>query len=258
LDREAVRKYGEAITWILDYSDKSEGGPYLMKMSPEAQEGVYRLERAMVEGIRPGGSLSSVDGFGGKLPDHGSRIAALLTVADRASRGEALFGEPIPGWAMEAAERLISAIGTHVVKVIGDAGGDPRLEDLRYLLGLAVDMAGNTQSEVRERARARDQFRDADYANELFDQLEKRGCIRRVPQEKNPGPGRDPSPVIEVHPDLLTSDKSEKSPPLALGGNRSDKSEEFERKESKPLSVPTTSEPVHEVPDLFSIGGDDG
>ena len=54
--------------------------------------------------MRPGGRLESVPAFAGKLPDHGARIAALLTVADRASNGEDLFLEPIPGVAMEASD----------------------------------------------------------------------------------------------------------------------------------------------------------
>jgi len=258
LNSAAVERYGAALTWILDSSDKSEGGPHLLKMSPEAQEGVYRLERAKVEGIRPGGPLASVPAFGGKLPDHGSRIAALLTVADRASRKDDLFGAPIPGWAMEAAERLISAISTHVVKVLGNAGCDPKMDDLRYLLGLAKESNGDTESEIRERARAREVFRDAEYAGELFDELEKRGCVRRIPREKKPGPGRNPSPLIEVHPGLLPSDKSELSPPGAISGDKSERSEVFGVQDTTKLPIAMTSQPVHEVTDLFSQGdGDD-
>ena len=145
LDQGAVARYGEMLSRLLDSpdkSEKSEGQPHILKMSAEAQEGVYRLEQARVDGMRPGGPLQFVPAFAGKLPDHGSRIAALLTVADHAARSEDPFHDPIPGWAMESAERLISAISTHVVKVTGNAGEDPVLSDLLYLMERAVEMEG--------------------------------------------------------------------------------------------------------------------
>ena len=217
------------LTRLLDSSDKSEGEPHLLKMSAGAQEGVYRLEHARVDGMRPGGPLQSVPAFAGKLPDHGSRIAALLTMAERAAQGEDPFHDPIPAWAMESAERLISAISTHVVKVTGDAGEDPVLSDLRYLLEKAVEMEGSTESDVREKARARQSFRDVKYAQKMFDELERRGFIRRIPQERVPGPGREPSPRIEINPHYLRgSDFSDKRRFTLSSDNKSDKSEKSE------------------------------
>ena len=216
------------LTRLLDSpnkSDKSEGDPHILKMSPEAQEGVYRLEQARVDGMRPGGPLQSVPAFAGKLPDHGSRIAALLTVADRAARGEDPFRDPIPGWAMESAERLITAISTHVVKVIGDAGADPLLSDLLYLWERAVEMEGSTESDIREKARARQSFRDAEYARKIFDELEAHGLIRRIPQERGQGPGHPPSPRIETNPRLRGSDLSDLFGVAPPTDNKSDKSE---------------------------------
>ena len=226
LDRGAVARYGEMLTRLLDKSDKSEGGAHILKMSVEAQDGVYRLEQARVDGMRPGGPLQSVPAFAGKLPDHGARIAALLTVAERAARGEDPFRDPIPGWAMESAERLISAISTHVVKVTGDAHADPRFSDLRYLMEKAVEMDGSTESDIRERARGRQSFRDADHARKMFDELEQRGFIRRNSQERVEGAGRNPSPRIEINPNYLRgSDLSDESYHTLSTDNKSDKSE---------------------------------
>ena len=56
----------------------------------------------------------------------------------------------------------------------------------------------------------------------MFDELERRCCIRRILKECTPGPGRKPSPLIEVHPDLLDSDFSDQSssgPPQAMNRN---------------------------------------
>lgn len=231
LDRAAVARYERAILRILDSSDKSEAfqGPdtptqgvssdlsdkserfHVLRMSPEAQEGVYRLEQMKVDGMRPGGPLESVPGFAGKLPDHGSRIAALLTIVHRADRGEDLYADPIPGWAMESAERLIAAISTHVVKVIGDAGADDRTVDLRYLLDRCIECDGETESDIQERARARTVFREnPEYTKELLSELQERGCIRRFAQARRAKTGRPPSKIVEVHPSLKSSDKSEK------------------------------------------------
>jgi len=223
LDAEAVKRYGKALRRILDSPDKSDKpeDPHVLKMSPEAQEGVYRLERAKKDGMRPGGLLRVVPAFAGKLPDHGSRLAALLTVADRADRKQKdLYRDPIPGWAMEGAERLVAAIATHVVKVLGAGGAEP--SDPEYLLGLCVEMEGCTESEIRERARARTRFRDVEHARTIFDDLEERGCIRRLPQERTAKVGRDPSPRIAIHESLKGSDISEKPGWSQRNGSKSD------------------------------------
>ena len=251
LDQAAVTRYEEMLTRLLDSldkPDKSEGGPHLLKMSPEAQEGVYRLEQAKVDGMRPGGSLQSVPAFAGKLPDHGARIAAHLAVADRAARGEDPFHDPIPGWAMESAERLIAAIATHVVKVTGDAGADPMRSDLRYLLDRAVEMEGSTESDIREKVRARQSFRSAEHSQKMFDELERRGCIRRIPQERALGPGRNPSPRIEINPTLRGSDFSDKRQSTPYKGNKSEggvgEDENYERIEREAIQAESDSQEV--------------
>jgi len=225
LDRDAVARYGEMLTRLLDSSEKSEGEPHLLKMSAEAQEGVYRLEQAKVDGMRPGGPLQSVPAFAGKLPDHGSRIAALLALADRAARGKDLFHDPIPAWAMESAERLIAAISTHVVKVTGNAVEEPVLSDLLYLMERVQEMEGGTESEIREKARARGRFRTVGNAKKMFDELERCGFIRRISQERVSGPGRNPSPRIEMNPTLRGSDFSDKRQFTDFAANKSEKSE---------------------------------
>ena len=231
LDQAAVTRYEEMLTRLLDKSDKSEGGPHILKMSAEAQEGVYRLEQAKVDGMRPGGPLQSVPAFAGKLPDHGARIAALLTVADRADRGEDPFCDPIPGWAMESAEQLISAISTHIVKVTGDARADPVLSDLRYLMKRVEEMEGSTESEIREKARARNNFRDAKHAKKMFDELVQCGFIRRIPQDRIEDGGRDPSPRIEINPHVRGSELSDKRGLRLPTGNKSEKSAGGEKKD---------------------------
>ena len=135
---------------------------------------------------------------------------------------------------MESAERLIAAIATHVVKVTGDADADSMLSDLRYLLDRVVEIEGSTESNIREKARARQSFRDAKYAEKMFDELEQRGFIRRIPQERVEGGGRNPSPWIEVNPNYLRgSDLSDKSHRTLSNGNRSEKSEGSEQELSE-------------------------
>ena len=253
LDRAAVARYSEMLTRLLDSSDKSEGQPHILKMSAEAQEGVYRLEQAKVDGMRPGGLLQSVPAFAGKLPDHGSRIAALLTVADRAARGQDPFHDPIPEWAMKSAERLIAAISTHVVKVTGNAGEDAVLSDLLYLMERVEEMEGRTESEIREKARARERFRTAGHAKKMFDELERCGFIRRIPQERVSGPGRHPSPWIELNPTLRGSDFSDKRRFTDFTANKSEKSEggagedaNYERLEREAIQAESASQDAPE------------
>ena len=86
-------------------------------------------------------------------------------------------------------------------------------------------MEESTESEIREKARARNSFRDAKHAKKMFDELVHCGFIRRIPQDRIEGGGRDPSPRIEINPHVRGSDLSDKRGLRLPTGNKSDKSE---------------------------------
>ena len=130
------------------------------------------------------------------------------------------------------------------------------LSDLRYLLDRVVEIEGtSTESDIREKARARQSFQDAEHARKMFDELERRGCIRRIPRERVPGPGRNPSPWIEAHPALRGPDFSDKRQFTPHTPNRSDKSEggageyeNYERLEREAIQAESGAPPT----DLFA------
>ncbi|MCH7532510.1 MAG: DUF3987 domain-containing protein [Gemmatimonadetes bacterium] len=241
LDLAAVGRYGDAVTRLLNLPALLAPSDRVLKMSPEAQEGVYRLEQMRKEGMRPGGPLASIPGWAGKLPDHGARIAALLTVADRADQGvNDPYAEPIPGWAMEAAIRLVQAIASHVVKVTGKAGVDTLVVNARYVLDRALTLP-EEQRTVRELHRAcdsRPSLRLKDDFQPVLDDLVSRGYIR-TRLDKDTG-GR-PSKVFEINPHILRKrDKRDESHP------------DGSRIATSGPSVPVSDTPATKAPDPWS------
>lgn len=233
LDTAAVDRYGKAIATLLDIPGQQAR---VLRMSPEAQQGVTRLEELRKAGMRPGGSFASIQPWAGKLPDHGARIAALLTIVHRADQGEDPFADPIPGWAMGAAIRIVEAVASHVVKVIGDAGGDPVEREARYVLERAQTLPEGKRT-LRDLLRAcdgRKTIKTMDDLNLVVDALVELGCIQ-VLNSPSTG-GRPPSPSFELHPDIR--DRS------SNGGPR--------RATSVPsVSVSPVPEPTPDLSDLF-------
>ena len=197
LDVAAVERFDQAIGILLDATADDS---YTLKMSPEAQRHVDTLERLKRDGMRPGGPLESVQAFAGKFPDHGARLAALFTLAYRASSGQDPFRDSIPGWSVECATRVLTAIASHVVHVTGSLGAQ---RDLWYVVGRIRSLQEKgpvTAASVLKGVQGRKSIRDARELERLLDELEERGCIRLA--EQAPTGGRPRKPIIELHPQL--------------------------------------------------------
>ena len=114
-------------------------------------------------------------------------------------------------------------------------------------------MEGSTESDIREKARARQSFRSAKYAQNMFGELERCGFIRRIPQERVSSPGRKPSPRIEINPTLRGSDFSDKRQFTNHTSNKSDKSEggveELSEKDRQYLDAERAGIQMEEAPE---------
>jgi uncharacterized protein DUF3987 len=199
LDISVMDRFEDMITKLLSLLSVPN---QVLTMSPEAQHGVHHLEKLKVAGMRPGGPIESIPGWGGKLPDHGSRIAALLTVAHRASEGvDDPYRDPIPGWAMDSAIHLVRAFASHVIKVTNPCSSDPLLEDARYVLDrmMRLPAAKRTMRELQRKCDSRPSLRRKDDLEPVVADLVRRGCLRVTPEAT----GGRPTKRIELHPDLL-------------------------------------------------------
>ena len=208
LDRAAERRYSEMIHRLLEWSpaDVEEDGTYVphdLTLSGEAQASKRSYHYEIEDGLRAGGRLSGIRDWAGKTVGRAVRLAALLELAARAGDRRPLTGEPISGWAMDSAIRLCRALTSHALVIYGEIEADRRTADLRYLVRRLQELPpGTTETELRRAAQGRASIEGAEDVADLLDELEVRGCVRRIPQE--PTGGRPRSPRLELHPSLCT------------------------------------------------------
>ena len=226
LDRQARRRYRDMLHRLLDWEPRGhtpEGipVPHELRLSGEAQARKREYHTTEVEpGIVPGGPLAAVEDWAGKTVGRAIRIAALLDLAARADEGRPLT-EPISGWAMESGVRICRALTTHAMHVYGEMEMDRRTSDLRYLLRRLQELPeGTTETELRRAVQGRTSIVGAEDVADLVDDLETRGCVRRVARLQD-GPGRPSSPTLELHPSLCT-DIAEIAKTPREEGNESD------------------------------------
>jgi hypothetical protein len=165
-----------------------------------------------------GGRLVGISDAAAKMHGQAVRLAALLELAARAEDGRPLWSEPVGRWAMDGGVRLVEALTTHALHVLGTAGMDARTADLVYLLRRTRDLpADSTVRDLHVAVQGRASIAEADsprdYLAALLDGLVERGCIRLAAVQRD-GPGRPPSPVIELHPALI-SEPVEEAVPVA-------------------------------------------
>lgn len=209
LDDAAADRWAAVLRQLLvsepkDVDDDGSFVPHTLPMTPEATEVLHAWEAETERELGNGGRLSGIRDWGGKLVGQTVRLAALLQLADRADRkGSGALWEPVEAWAMDAAIRLGRAFSTHALAVFAAMDMDGRTDDLRYVLKRLRDLSeGTTETELRAATRGRASIDGAEDLAELVDALEERGCVRRKPQPHE-GPGRRPSPVLEIHPSLV-------------------------------------------------------
>ena len=218
LDQAAGRLYGRTLRRLLDWApaDVEMDGtpvPHVLTLSPEAQE----VKKAYHDEIEPqlaaGGDLAGIPDWAKKAVGRAIRLSVLLELSARAGDGRPLVGEPISRWAMESAVRICRSLTSHALAVYGEMEADRRVADLRYLLRRLQELPEETsETELRRAAQGRKSVEGAEQVADLVDELEARGCVRRV--ELPPTGGRPRSPLLRLHPVLRkhSAESAESSP----------------------------------------------
>ena len=204
LDETAAIEYARVLRVLLD-SDASPGGasgPHVLILAPEAVKYLHAFEAEVESELIDGGRYEAVRDWAGKMVGQAVRVAALIALSHRASVGVPLL-EPINAESMGAAVALLRSLATHAVYVLSGVSDDHRMADLTYLLRRLQELPeGTTETELRAATRGRATIAaDAEVVAGLLDNLEACGCVRRC-HRPHGGPGRPPSPIVELHPDL--------------------------------------------------------
>ena len=208
LDDTARTRYARALRLLLDLepAGKEPDGtpiPHIVHLEPEALAVLHAFEAEVERDLGDGGRYASIRDWAGKMVGQSLRIAALLELSARAGDGRPLVAD-VGAWAMRGAVRLVGGLASHALAVLHGLDADPRTEALRYLIRRLQELpVGTTETELRDSARRHRFIENAEDLADLLDELERRGCVRRVPQPRTPGAGRHPSPKLELNPRLL-------------------------------------------------------
>lgn len=207
LDSHAQARYTRALHRLLELEPegKEEDGtpiPHRLRLDPDALEILHAFEAEVELHLGDRGRYASIRDWAGKMVGQALRIAALLELAARAGDGRPLVASISP-WAMEGAVRLVRALASHALAVLHGLEADPRTGALLYVIRRLRELGdGTTETELRHSARQSKHVEGAEDLAELVDELESRGCVRRVHPPRRPGPGKPPSPELHLHPAL--------------------------------------------------------
>jgi hypothetical protein len=173
--------------------------PHVLRFDEGALGVLEAFEGEIEPELADGARCEPVRDWAGKCLGQAVRVAALLELAARAGDGRPLVGEPVGAWAMESAVRMMRALLTHALAVLGPA--DARSQLLDYVLHRAVELPdGSTLRDLYERTKGRSAIESMEDLRPLVDELVERGCVRL--RERASTGGRPPSPVIQIHPAL--------------------------------------------------------
>ena len=203
LDRDAERAFVRIVRKLLEVEPAEVEGdgtpcPHVLHLEPGALDVLYAFEAEVEAELADGERLSGIRDWAGKAVGQALRVAGLLEMAARAGDGRPLVA-PVSAWAMASATRTLRTLSCHALAVLQT---DQRGELLGYVLRRALELPnGSSLRDLYEATKGRAAIEAMDDLRPLVDDLEERGCIRiRTPARD--GPGRPPSPCIEIHPDI--------------------------------------------------------
>ncbi len=208
LDEDATRAWEQLLRRLVESSpaDVDDDGsfvPHSLRLSAGALDVLHSFEREVEMELSPKGSLSGIQHWSGKLVGNTVRVAGLLHLAHTAEDivGD-LWGERLSPWAMESAVRLARSLTDHAQRVFATLEADPRVALAQHLLSRTIELpAGSTERDLFNSVRRRRGLGTMRDLRAVFEILEDHELARKS-QLPTTGPGRKPSPPIEINPQI--------------------------------------------------------
>lgn len=177
--------------------------PAVIQLTPEANERVLDIERAVEPRLAPGGAWSHIVDWGSKYTGAVVRLAGLIHLGEHAVR-EGWNTQPIGADTIDRAAMLGDYFAAHALAAFDDMGADQSTRNARHILAW-IERAGMTTFTKREvfRALKCTQLPTAGDFDAPLSVLESHGYVRPVEQAaRSKSGGRPPSPTFAVHPDV--------------------------------------------------------
>jgi hypothetical protein len=194
--------YSKSLTRLIqtlaDWTD-----PAVLLLTPEANERVLNIERAVEPRLGPGGAWSHIVDWGSKYTGAVVRLAGLIHLGEHGIR-EGWADAQITADTVERAEMLGDYYAAHALAAFDDMGTDQSTRNARNVLAWIERTATSafTKREVFRALKSSQLPAAADFDAPIA-VLEAHGYLRQLetPAPKRAG-GRPPSPSYLVHPEV--------------------------------------------------------
>ncbi|MET8147678.1 DUF3987 domain-containing protein [Actinoplanes sp. NPDC049668] len=175
--------------------------PAVLVLTPDANNLVLDIERAVEPRLAPGGAWAHVVDWGSKYTGAVVRIAGLIHLAENLRDG---WGQPVSADTLERAAMIGDYYAAHALAAFDDMGADQSTRNARQVLAW-IERTTSTAFTRRELFRAvqSSQLKTMADLDPVLAVLEAHGYLRQLdpPAPKRAG-GRPPSPSYVVHPDV--------------------------------------------------------
>ncbi|GID98032.1 hypothetical protein Adi01nite_74440 [Amorphoplanes digitatis] len=175
--------------------------PAVLVLTPDANNLVLDIERAVEPRLAPGGAWAHIVDWGSKYTGAVVRIAGLIHLAENLRDG---WGQPVSADTLERAAMIGEYYAAHALAAFDDMGADQSTRNARQVLAW-IERTASTAFTRRELFRAvhSSQFKTMADLDPVLAVLEAHGYLRQLdpPAPKRAG-GRPPSPSYLVHPDV--------------------------------------------------------
>lgn len=175
--------------------------PAVLVLTPDANNLVLDIERAVEPRLAPGGAWAHIVDWGSKYTGAVVRIAGLIHLAENLRDG---WGQPVSADTLERAAMIGDYYAAHALAAFDDMGADQSTRNARIILAW-IERTASTAFTKREvfRALKSSQLPTAADFDPPLSVLEAHGYLRPLdpPAPKRAG-GRPPSPSYLVHPEV--------------------------------------------------------
>ncbi|MCG7867616.1 MAG: DUF3987 domain-containing protein [Candidatus Thiodiazotropha taylori] len=187
------------LDWEPAIDEHGDESPHLLRLSDEARSEHHAFAHAIESQMQPGRELEHFTDWAGKAPGAAARLAGVLHGIKHA------HGIPweaaITAETMTNALEMTAVICRHSLAALDMMGADPTIASARLVWGW-IERGRLDRFTVREAFNAlRGTFPRVAKLRDALDALEERGYIVVIDPLRD-GPGRPPSPIVRVRPDI--------------------------------------------------------
>ena len=187
------------LDWEPAIDEHGDERPHLLRLSEEARLEHHAFAQAIEAQMQPGRELEHFTDWAGKAPGAAARLAGVLHGIKHA------HGSPweaaITSETMTAALEIMAVISRHSLAALDMMGADPTIAAARLVWDW-IERGRLDRLTVRQAFNAlRGTFPRVAMLREALEALEERGYLEVIEPPRD-GPGRPPSPLVRVRPEI--------------------------------------------------------